>query len=127
VVAQRLVRKLCPDCTESKPVDENLKALILDQAARSNKFRTNLEVPAQLYYGRGCPKCGGTGYRGQIGIFEVLDASPEITDLILKKESAEMVKSVALQQGMITMFEDGLEKAESGITSIDEVFRVIRA
>jgi len=127
VVAQRLVRRLCPDCTESKPVDENLKALIIDQMARSNKYKANLEVPLQLYHGRGCPKCGGTGYRGQIGIFEVLDASPEITDLILKRESSEMVKDVALRQGMITMFEDGLEKAESGITSIDEVFRVIRA
>lgn len=126
VIAQRLVRKICPNCATSKPVSEEVQKAILEQLARSNKYRVSYTPPAELYSGVGCSKCGELGYRGLIGIFEIFDITPQIADLILKRTSAEVVKEIALQQGMITMFEDGLEKTESGITTIDEIFRVIR-
>lgn len=126
-IAQRLVRRICRDCAESYPLPEELKKLILEQIIHSNKYKApSYKLPAQLYKGKGCNKCGGTGYKGQIGIFEILDVTPQIADLILQRTSAEIIKDFALQQGMITMFEDGMEKVEEGVTTLDEVFRVTR-
>jgi len=127
VIAQRLVRKICPHCEVSKPVSDELRQLIVSQLLKTNKFRKDYTAPQEFYAGSGCSKCNYTGHKGLIGIFEVFTITPKIGDLILQRTSSDVLKDEALRDGMVTMFEDGLEKAESGVTTIDEVFRVIRS
>lgn len=112
ILAQRLVRVLCGNCKEEyAPVDET--AL----------FRT---APERLWKAPGCGACLNTGYRGRIGIYEFLVPSPEIRHLILKSQDADSIKRLAVSKGMATMMEDGLQKAMAGLTSVEEVLRVIQ-
>jgi len=79
-----------------------------------------------FYRGKGCKKCNNTGYKGRIGIYEVLENTEEISKLILKKAGASEIKKQALTNGMLTMVEDGFIKAKNGITTIEEVLRVTK-
>ena len=88
------------------------------------KSRSLHKEPKQFYKRVGCDRCKGTGFQGRIGIFEVMIPDEEIRKLIVKKESAEVIKKTALEKGMRTLKEDGLLKAERGFTTIDEVLRV---
>jgi type IV pilus assembly protein PilB len=118
VMAQRLVRVICPRCSEEytpeKEIFENLKL--------------NFELPdlanIKLHRGKGCDYCKNTGYRGRIAIFEMVRINEDIRDLILKKTSSNEIKEVAIQHGMKTLLDSGVAKALAGITTIDEVFRV---
>lgn len=124
VIAQRLVRKICNVCVTSyKPADE-ARASMQKQIdfAGVGKYR----VPEFLYKGKGCKLCNWTGYRGQIGIFEIFNVTEAIRDLVMKQASSDEIKRMAVKEGMTTMFEDGLRKVESGTTTIEEVLRVIR-
>ena len=113
ILAQRLVRLLCPECKRSySPAPEEVKL-----------FRT---PPSRLYAAAGCEKCFDTGYYGRSGIFEFLIPGSEMRPMILKNQDADTLKRYALSRGMKTMAEDGLEKAALGITSLDEVLRVTR-
>ena len=126
VIAQRLVRKICLDCIESFEPDKSFIDLIKKQLTEINPD-SKLKLPKFLYRGKGCSSCNHTGYRGRNGIFEILDVNEEIRKLIIDpKFSLDMVGSVAKKQGMITMFEYGLMAAERGITTVEEVLRVIR-
>lgn len=127
VLAQRLVRCVCPDCIASyeptegiyQTVEEQLK-LIKGEFAES--FR-----PKLLYRGKGCPSCNFTGYRGRIAIYESFDVNEEIRAYIQKPDfSLDGLRKLAFSHGSKTMFEDGLEKAELGKTTIEEVLRVIK-
>lgn len=113
VLAQRLVRVICPHCKEAcdPPADE-LQRLGMD-AGR-----------VTLYHGVGCEHCRGTGYRGQTGIFELLEVTPEIEALILQRTSSTIIRETAVRQGMTLLREDGLRKAAAGITTLSEVLRV---
>jgi len=116
VLAQRLGRRLCSECKEEyKPS----KQLALD-AGFAEDAR-----PERLWRPKGCKKCGGTGYRGRVGIHEVMMISEEIGDLTIKEATAEAIREVAMEQGMLTLKQDGLEKCRQGQTSIEEVSRVI--
>lgn len=116
VLAQRLARKLCSDCkVEYTPQRQAL----LDAGYPEDN------LPEKLYRGGGCKKCGGTGYRGRTGVHEVMLLSEEIGDLTVKEATAEEIKAVAVEQGMLTLKEDGLEKVRMGVTSIEEILRVI--
>ncbi|WP_323748486.1 GspE/PulE family protein [Anaerosoma tenue] len=116
VLAQRLGRRLCSDCKEEyKPS----KQLALDAGFAEDA------LPERLWRPKGCKKCGGTGYRGRVGIHEVMMISEEIGDLTIKEATAEAIREVAMQQGMLTLKQDGLEKCRQGQTSIEEVSRVI--
>ncbi len=126
IIAQRLVRKICMSCIYSyepesaaiKTLTRELKQIDPDAA---------LSVPKILYRGKGCSECGGTGYRGRIGIFEVLNADDAIRALIVSADfNLDNLRSLARKQGMVGMFADGLNKAQLGLTTIEEVFRVIR-
>ena len=75
----------------------------------------------------GCGRCGGSGYRGRVGLFEVMDVTPRIRDLALRRASADEFADVAASEGMRFLREDGLEKVKAGVTSIDEVVRVTGA
>ncbi|HUN46513.1 MAG TPA: type II secretion system ATPase GspE [Stellaceae bacterium] len=115
VLAQRLVRRLCPTCREPYQVlPELAQQLRLDP-------RT-----ARLYRPRGCELCSGTGYSGRVAVMELLTMSDALRRLILKHAESNELHRVALQEGMRSMYEDGVAKACAGITSIEEVFRVTR-
>ncbi len=107
IVGQRLVRKLCPDCKEAyEPTPEQLKSAKL-----------NAEL---VYKPRGCPKCNNTGYKGRSCICEVLVANEEIRDLINQRASFQKIRAVARANGMQTLYDSAIKKAEAGITSLEE-------
>lgn len=116
ILAQRLARKLCDDCKQEwSPKKE---VLIEAGYAADN-------LPEAVYRAVGCKKCGGTGYRGRIGVHEVLMMTEDISRLCVEEATSEDIKRVAISQGMLTLRQDGLEKVRMGLTSIEEVVRVI--
>ncbi len=126
IVAQRLVRKICLNCLESiAPTKEIIEVL------ERQKFEENLakevKIPKTLFRGKGCSTCNFTGYRGRMGIFEILNIDNDMRELISKPSfSSEEISKLVRKKGTINMFEDGLKKAELGLTTIEEVLRVIR-
>jgi len=116
VIAQRLVRLICPHCkVEYVPPEPVLKSLNLDPT-KKEKF----------YRGKGCEKCKGTGYSGRKGIFEVLVVNEEIRKLIVSKAPASVIKQVAINSGMTTLMADGLNKVREGLTTLEEVIRLTK-
>ncbi|MFN3301574.1 MAG: GspE/PulE family protein [Patescibacteria group bacterium] len=129
IIAQRLVRRICPRCITSRLLE---KKEILESFKGSpeilKKMLALLEKKGKLriYFGKGCPLCYQSGYLGRISIFEVLEMSEPIRDLIMKKADAETIKKEAIREGMVTMIDDGLNKVFKGITTLDEIIRVIK-
>jgi type IV pilus assembly protein PilB len=116
ILAQRLARRLCPDCKQEwRPKDE----VLIDAGFRADN------LPEVVYRAVGCRKCNGTGYRGRLGVHEVLVMSEEISRLCVGEATAEGIKEIAVAQGMLTLRQDGLEKVRMGRTSIEEIVRVI--
>jgi len=115
VLAQRLVRRICPLCKVAALVESAVSEKLHNMGAR--------RVEGTFYRGQGCDECRGTGYRGRIGIFELLVIGPELRELILQKRSNAELKNVA-QKTMMTMHEDAMTKASLGITSLEEILRV---
>ena len=115
ILAQRLVRRICTECrTEFEPSDDLLMELQLPlDIARKYKF----------YYGKGCSRCNNSGYKGRIGLYELLNVTDEIRDSIAAEESADEIRDVARSQGMTTLREAGLKLIFDGKTTIDEVVR----
>lgn len=123
VIGQRVVRKICLNCREQYiPVPE----VVSDIRVVLGKFLDPTKVTGQmaLYRGKGCEECNGTGYLGRIGIYEVLILNEKIGRLILERETSETIEKAAIDDGMITMKQDGYLKVVEGITTIDEVLRV---
>ncbi len=117
VQAQRLVRKLCTQCSEpAESVPAAIEALVADMAEP--------HVPANWRQPKGCPHCQGSGYRGRIGIYELVDVTPAMQELIVARAPAERMRALADAQGGHGLREDGLLKARAGLTSVDEVVRV---
>ena len=118
VVAQRLARKLCPKCKESYvPSEEEL-------IAAKFRYDPQEELPT-LFRPGGCTSCGGTGYKGRLAVHEIMTVSEDIERLVAEHSSAEEIGKVARSQGMLTLREDGLEKVRQGVTSIEEILRVV--
>ena len=115
VLAQRLVRKICPNCRGENPPNPSLRAQIENLSSRP--------VEGVFYHGKGCADCRGTGYRGRIGIFELLAINPELQELILQRRSSAELKAAA-RKTMITMHQDALQKAAAGVTTLEEIVRV---
>lgn len=114
VVAQRLARRICSNCKAPyTPSEEKLRRLGLDPAAGS-----------QLYKGEGCAECNYTGYKGRLGIHELLVMSGELRELILNKAPVTQLRETAIKSGMKTLFQDGIEKMLAGYTTPEEVLRV---
>ena len=111
VMAQRLVRRICRHCRARHSVSE--------EALKKLNFNIT-----ELWIGEGCEHCSGTGYRGRIGIFEVLPIADTIRELIMKRATVKEIKDKAISLGMRTLREDGIEKVRKGVTTIDEVLRV---
>jgi type IV pilus assembly protein PilB len=119
VVAQRLARKLCEKCKQAyRPEPAELLEAGYTQEA--------LAEVTELFRPVGCGSCANTGFRGRLGLYEVMTMSEEIERLTVERASSEQIRSVAIEQGMTTLREDGLEKARQGVTSIEEIARVVK-
>ncbi len=118
ILAQRLVRKICPHCRESYQPDREYLARV---GLSLDKFGDHL-----LYRGRGCPECLGTGYKGRLGLYELMILSDELKSMILTTSDSGQIKKYALAQDadMHTLRQDGLDKVLEGLTTLEEVFRV---
>jgi type IV pilus assembly protein PilB len=115
IAAQRLVRKICTSCKE--PID------VPEQALLDVGF-TDKEIKAlKLFRGKGCERCGGTGYKGRVGLFEVMDVDEEVRELILSGGSANELRQQSIENGMLGLRESGLQKIGEGVTTIEEVIR----
>jgi len=115
VVAQRLVRRICKHCAEPTTYPEVvLKSLSMDLGAIEH-FR--------FMKGKGCDSCGGLGYKGRAGLYEVMALSPAVRKAILRGDSAAELRDIAVAEGMLTLRMDGLKKIERGITTLDEVVK----
>jgi len=135
IISQRLVRKICIKCIESYTLDKKeiaelhklfdikhiMKVLAREKAiaSQNQKFETLL-----FYRGKGCKQCNNSGYKGRIGIYEVVEITPDIKNLISHNTTAENIAKVINEKGLITIAEDGFIKAKNGITSIAEVIRL---
>jgi type IV pilus assembly protein PilB len=120
VLAQRLARKLCTHCCEmyQPSMEELLKARVSpDVAAASDGMA--------FYRKRGCPRCGQTGYKGRVGIYQLMTMTEELQQLASNKASREEIERSAISSGMRTMWDDGLAKVAAGLTSVEEVARVV--
>jgi type IV pilus assembly protein PilB len=115
VESQRLVRRICPYCKEEHRPDEKLTAEFLGKHVdmRSMKF----------YRGRGCAECRNTGYKGRLGLYEILPITPAIRDLILQSATTEIIEKKAVEEGMPTLRRDGILKVSKGLTTIEEVIK----
>jgi len=117
ILAQRLVRKLCPVCKQATPASD---ILIEEMALR----RWQPEGEIQIYKPVGCSTCNGIGYKGRLAIIEFLTMTDAIRKQIMKHEEANLIQQQAIAEGMQTMYEDGIGKALSGVTTLEEVLRV---
>lgn len=124
IIAQRLVRKVCDNCRVSRMVKpEELTTSFGKEIVK--KHITNKDS-VEIFSGVGCKACSKTGYLGRVGLFEVLLVTPKIKDLTVSKASSDVINTVAIEEGMTTMPEDGLLKVFQGITTIEEVVRVTK-
>ncbi len=116
VMAQRLVRTLCPKCKRAADV-----SVILREELAANGIE---RIPDKIYGAAGCEECMNTGYKGRMGIFELLEVSKTVGSLINKSAPADVIRDNAREEGMRTMYQDGLLKIVQGLTTLDEVLRV---
>ncbi len=124
-IAQRLVRRICPKCIHSHSSKTRKKEM--DQLRRHINIKKLLNKDPKnliLYEGKGCAVCKNTGYAGRIGLFEIMEISDEVKDLIMRNANSSQIRKLAIEQGMITLLEDGLFKAVNGLTTVSEILRV---
>lgn len=135
IVGQRLVRKICPDCkTKLKLDDKATQSLSLDfdlahllevmkrEGIVEKKIKDISDI--DFFEGKGCDKCGHTGYKSRMGIYEVLDITESVGKLILSRATTTQLQNLAVENGMVLMWQDGFIKAHMGLTTIAEVLRV---
>ena len=126
VAAQRLVRRICELCKEEVKITEAIRNTIeknLSQIPENQKKDLDLSGGIKIYKGKGCLKCGGTGMKGRVGIFEVFYIDDEIINLLGGKVEEEVLRKTVKNQGMITMKQDGILKVLKGITTLEEIER----
>ena len=137
IIAQRLVRKICHNCIQSITLDKkeiqelkkqvDLEAILKTLEREGTISSAKEALNSMLFYrGKGCQECHGEGYKGRIGIFEVLEVTKEISQALKKNITTEDLREIAKKQKMISMIEDGFIKAKSGITTIEEILRVTK-
>ena len=118
ILAQRLVRTICPKCrTKYKPTEEVLREAGLTQEQIEN---------ATFMRGKGCNSCNKTGYRGRMGIHEILIVDAKVREMIFENASSMAIRDHVVANGMATLFQDGLEKVMDGYTTFEEVYRVAK-
>jgi type II secretory ATPase GspE/PulE/Tfp pilus assembly ATPase PilB-like protein len=120
IVAQRLVRKICPACVYTYTVNRTE----LEETVGESLERFFPEDKLTLYRGKGCPNCSFTGYKGRSGLYQLIEMSEELRELVLHKPTSDIIAKVSRKQGSLSLFEDGIEKVKIGVTTLDEVMRV---
>jgi type IV pilus assembly protein PilB len=125
IIAQRLVRKICQFCKKEQHFDKKIMSRV-EMILKAIPQAAQVKLPKQFkfFHSSGCSRCNGLGYRGRIGVYEIFTMNVEIEKLIQKQASTSEIRSQAIQDGMLTMAQDGLIKALAGITDVEEVFRV---
>ncbi|MCH8741426.1 Flp pilus assembly complex ATPase component TadA [Patescibacteria group bacterium] len=126
-LAQRLVRLLCVECKKKVSPRKEIKDMIfkeIDSLPPVSKKNISIPKPFVIYEAKGCKKCNNQGFSGRIGIFEVLNMTDELADIVIKELSEAKIRVEAHRQGMISMKQDGIFKVLNGITSIEEILRV---
>lgn len=121
IIAQRLVRTICRQCRYSLSVKEAAAELHNPDFVYTDYFGKDDNV----YAGKGCKVCNGTGYQGRTALFEIIEVTPKMQELILRGPSTHEIEQLAHQQGSQSMFDDGMKKVNSGTTTLDEVLRVV--
>ena len=127
VIAQRLLRKLCQFCKkETKPKKEIKEVILKEVENLPEQIKKKVKTPSQIkiFEPAGCKKCNQEGFSGRIALFEVLEMTDQLSEIILKAPTIENLQQEARRQGMITMFQDGILKVLNGVTTIEEVLRV---
>lgn len=119
-IGQRLIRTICLNCKIQKKLSEVELKSITDIVPVKL-----LEGKLDFYYGKGCAKCDESGYKGRIGVHEVMEINEELREGIMARKNADQIREIAIKNGMTTMLEDGFKKALAGITTIEEVLRVV--
>ena len=127
VLAQRLVKKLCPDCKKEIEPPEPVKKIILDSLhSMPETSRPKIKNDTiKIYKSLGCPKCGNKGTKGRIAVFEVLEMTPQLEEIIISGPTDSKILTEAKRQGMITMFDDGILKVLDGIIGLEELTQVV--
>jgi len=115
IAAQRLVRRICPACKEEISIPP--KALL------NIGFSEEDAATVKIFKGKGCPKCNNTGYKGRVGLFEVMQITPAVRDMILSDASVSEIRKQCIEEGMLTLRQSGLAKIRNGVTTIEEVIR----
>jgi general secretion pathway protein E/type IV pilus assembly protein PilB len=119
VLAQRLVRRLCPECRRpTRPTAKNVP--------EDFPLAEVLEKRIRVYIPQGCPACRQTGYRGRMGIYEMLLANDRVRALANERQPTNIIKQAAMEAGMHTLRQDGWDKVLQGVTSVEEVLRVTK-
>ncbi len=130
VIAQRLVRSICDKCSEKTPINQIEKTMLEEETELADLIKkiSNKEDLSEVnfYKGIGCKVCNNTGFHGRLAIFEVLELSEEIRNLVISKSSADAIKKQAIKEGMTLMIEDGISKALQGKTTLSEVIKVTK-
>ncbi|HSW89388.1 MAG TPA: GspE/PulE family protein [Patescibacteria group bacterium] len=127
IIAQRLVRRICNMCRLSTTIteDELLKYLPTNVIAK-HYIPIGEKKEIRIYHGKGCKSCNFTGYTGRLGLFEVLEVTKPIRELIIAHAGADAIADMAIKEGMTTMLDDGLQKVAQGVTTIEEILRVTK-
>jgi Type II secretory pathway, ATPase PulE/Tfp pilus assembly pathway, ATPase PilB len=120
IIAQRLMRRTCMNCRYSTNISHVEACQLFPHAER---YFID-EGVVTMYKGKGCSACGGTGFKGRVGVYELLVVSPEVEELIIQRRTSGEINNMARSQGMLTLFEDGLEKVKSGLSTIEELLRI---
>lgn len=140
VLAQRLVRRICNSCKEEIEVPEEIQENIKSEMANIEKSKVLMakdpdvvrlvkkskEAKIKLFHGKGCDKCGNTGYKGRIGIYELLEMNDAVAHLTMENSSANKIEAVAIEDGMLTLLQDGYLRVVEGLTTLEEVMRVAK-
>ena len=141
IVSQRLVRKVCSKCQEKYTIDESvyenmsqnfdidlMSEILKKEGIVKKEYKNNKEMWLDIKFtkGKGCENCRKEGYKGRVGVFEVLDISEKVGKLINSKATSEEIEKEAIKEGMTTMLEDGIIKAVQGVTTLEEIMRVTR-
>ena len=129
IIAQRLVRRICPKCKASAKIDEDTIRIIemnpsIKEAIRKSGYDDLRKV--YIFKGRGCSLCHNKGVVGRLGLFEVLEMNEKIKDLVMRKKNADEISRLAKEMGMVSLLEDGVAKVLNGMTTIEEVIRVTK-
>lgn len=118
-MGQRLIRKICESCKVKREFTEAEMQGIVEMVPQVKDHNLT------FYIGKGCDVCNGIGYKGRVGIREVIEVNREIRDLIMNRGNADQIKEAAIKNGMRTMFQNGIEQALDGVTSLEEILRII--